>query len=186
MRDLIEHLSQNFNVIIDAPPLLPVSDAGLLTAASDGALLIVRNGKTRTEQVTHAARKLELVNGTLLGVVLNMVARKDLGVAYGYGYGYGPKQYDYTPKQPIAPEPDVAPIRPAAPKPSAGAKQPTAVNQPTAPSGTGRSPRARRAQRAVEAVPAAPATRSAIHTLGRRPPNHWTPRVASLDVVPRV
>ena len=108
MRDLISHLRRNFYVIIDAPPLLPVTDAELLTIASDCAIMVVRTGKTRTEQVGHAARKLELVSGTLLGIVMNMVPKNDLGmVAYGYGGG-GSSYHYYDSEQPKAPEQDDA------------------------------------------------------------------------------
>jgi len=95
MQSLIAGLTTSFTVIIDAPPLLPVTDAELLTVASDGALLVVQIGKTRTEQVALATRKLEQVDGTLLGVVMNMVPKKELGsVVYGYGYGsYSPQYY---------------------------------------------------------------------------------------------
>lgn len=96
MRTLIKHLSQNFTVIIDAPPLLPVTDPELLAVASDGAIMVVQAGKSRAEHVSHAARKLELVSGTLLGVVMNMVPKKDMGtVSYGYGYGGGASGYHY-------------------------------------------------------------------------------------------
>ena len=90
MKELIATLSASHMVIVDAPPLLPVTDAVLLTVASDGAIVVVQSGKTRTEQLALAARKIGQVEGTLLGVVLNMVPKKDLGPAnYGYGYGYG-------------------------------------------------------------------------------------------------
>lgn len=100
MQQLISTLSQTMKVVIDAPPLLPVSDAGLLTTAADGALVVVQAGKTRTEQLGHAAKKLEQVNGKLLGVVLNMVKRKDLGsTIYGYGYSSSSDAtYYYTSK----------------------------------------------------------------------------------------
>ena len=108
MRDLISHLRRNFYVIIDAPPLLPVTDAELLTIASDCAIMVVRTGRTRTEQVGHAARKLQLVNGTLLGIVMNMVPKNDLGmVAYGYGGG-GSSYHYYSSEQPKAPGKDDA------------------------------------------------------------------------------
>jgi len=95
MESLIAGLSHSYMVIIDAPPLLPVTDAGLLTVAADGALLVVRHGKTRKEQVALAARNLAHVDGTLLGFVMNMVPKKDMGsVVYGYGYGsYSPQYY---------------------------------------------------------------------------------------------
>lgn len=95
MESLIAGLSQSYMVIIDAPPLLPVTDSGLLAVAADGALLVVRHGKTRREQVALAARNLSHVDGTLLGFVMNMVPKKDMGsVVYGYGYGsYSPQYY---------------------------------------------------------------------------------------------
>ena len=95
MKSLIEHLSKAHMVIIDAPPLLPVADAVLLTAAADGALLVVNAGKTRAEHLDVAASKVRQVEGALLGLVLNRVAKKDLGVAvFGYGYGsYSSKYY---------------------------------------------------------------------------------------------
>lgn len=88
MQTLLAKLGETHTVIVDAPPLLPVTDAALLTVASDGAILVVQQGKTRIEQLELAARKLTQVEGTLLGVVLNMVPKKDLGEAtFGYGYG---------------------------------------------------------------------------------------------------
>ncbi|AQP46181.1 hypothetical protein RPIT_13945 [Tessaracoccus flavus] len=95
MRSLIEHLSKAHMVIIDAPPLLPVTDATLLSASADGAVVVVQSGTTRREQLEVAAHKLRQVDGNLLGVVLNKVAKKDLGEAtFGYGYGsYTSKYY---------------------------------------------------------------------------------------------
>lgn len=88
MQSLISELAQSATVVIDAPPLLPVTDAGLLTAAADGALLIVQHGSTRKEQVAVAVRNVETVNGAVLGVVMNKVPKKDMGSAiYGYGGG---------------------------------------------------------------------------------------------------
>lgn len=95
MKSLIEHLSKAHMVIIDAPPLLPVTDAALLAAAADGAVVVVHSGKTRSEQLEVAAQKVRQVDANLLGIVLNKVAKKDLGEAtFGYGYGsYTSKYY---------------------------------------------------------------------------------------------
>ncbi len=92
MSDVLGKLKARFDVIIvDAPPLLPVTDAAPLTAQSDGALLVVRHGRTTRDQVRGSVERLGLVNGRLLGVVLNMSpARTDSYYGYGYGYGYGP------------------------------------------------------------------------------------------------
>ena len=88
MADLILALHHRYDVVlIDAPPLLPVTYAALLTTLSDGAVLLVRHGRTTTEQVRAAVRRLEAVGAALLGTVLTMVPAR--GIArYGYGYGY--------------------------------------------------------------------------------------------------
>ena len=90
MTDALAQLRKTFDIIvIDAPPLLPVTDAALLTSQADGALLVVRHGKTTKDQVRHAVDRLEAVGGRTLGVVLNMAPAKGSGDSYGYGYGYG-------------------------------------------------------------------------------------------------
>ena len=61
------------------------------TTASDGAILIVRWGKTTREQVAAAVNAIEQVDGTLLGTVMNFVpsSRRRYSYKYNYGYGYG-------------------------------------------------------------------------------------------------
>ena len=89
METLLEFLSTRFDVvIIDAPPLLPVTDAAILAAASDGAVLVVRHGKTSRTEVARAAESLRSVNARLLGTIHNFVPHKARGYGYGYGYGY--------------------------------------------------------------------------------------------------
>jgi len=92
MHDLVATLRRHFDVIlIDAPPLLPVTDAAIVAAQADGALLVVRHGKTTRDQVSAAVERLEAVGGRLVGVVLNMTPQRgDSGYYYGYGYGYAP------------------------------------------------------------------------------------------------
>ena len=94
-------------IIIDAPPLLPVTDAAVLATQADGAILVVRHGKTSREQVSEASKRLESVDAKAFGAVLNMVPAR--GDSYGYGYGYG---YGYAPdkgrRKKQAPFPDAA------------------------------------------------------------------------------
>lgn len=95
MRDVLDQARKMYDIIIlDAPPLLPVTDAALLTAQSDGALLVVRHGSTTKEQLRHSIERLEAVEGRTLGVVINMVPSRrsgGYGDGYGYSYGYAPK-----------------------------------------------------------------------------------------------
>lgn len=76
MKDLLNSLRETFDlVIIDTPPLLPVTDAAIAAANADGAILVVRHGKTSRHQVTGALNALAAVDATLFGTVLNMVPK---------------------------------------------------------------------------------------------------------------
>lgn len=98
MERLLQALRNYYLVVIDAPPVLPVSDAGLLTAASDGAVLVSVVGRTHREQVSLSARRLNQVGAVMLGSVLNQAPAKKVGeVEYGYASygGYRKKSYSY-------------------------------------------------------------------------------------------
>lgn len=96
MKELIEELERDYFVILDAPPLLPVTDAGLLSTQADGAVLVLYVGRTFKEQAALCRKILDQVGGNLLGTVLNRAPRKGMGtVVYGYGYGYGGYQQGY-------------------------------------------------------------------------------------------
>ena len=89
MQDLIARLERDFDlVIIDAPPLLPVTDAAVLGRMTSGAVLAVRYGSTRSEQLRRAAEALNVVDAKILGAVLNMAPRRGPDASYGYSYGY--------------------------------------------------------------------------------------------------
>ncbi len=88
MRQLIDHLALDHTVLLDAPPMLPVTDAGVLAAQCDGVLFVFAVGRTHKDQAKVAARMMSRVDGRTLGVVLNMAPKRGLGsVQYGYGYG---------------------------------------------------------------------------------------------------
>jgi len=88
-QELFDRVSQMFDmVIIDGPPLLPVSDAAIMARDVDGAILVVRHGKTTRDQLRQAALRLAQVDANLLGVTVNMTPKRG-GKSYGYGYGYG-------------------------------------------------------------------------------------------------
>jgi succinoglycan biosynthesis transport protein ExoP len=91
MRALLETLRETQDyVIIDTPPLLPVTDAAVLSVLADGCVITTRFGKTGREQLIEAAATLSRIDAKLLGVVLNRVPQA-AAVARGYGYGYGYK-----------------------------------------------------------------------------------------------
>lgn len=93
MADLIAKIHKQYDVVLyDAPPLLPVTDAAVLSRLVGGALLVVAAGRTHGPQVENAIATLENVGAPLSGVILTMLPTKGPD-AYGYGrYGYAYKE----------------------------------------------------------------------------------------------
>lgn len=88
MARLVEALDNAFDLVIyDAPPVLSVTDAQILSTKVDGTVLVVRENKTEKASVKQAVKLIKHVNGEIVGVVLNDVHRSASGY-YGY-YGYG-------------------------------------------------------------------------------------------------
>jgi protein-tyrosine kinase len=69
-------------IVVDAPPVLPVSDAGVLAGKCDGVIFVVRAGVAAYDMAQTACA--ELKNRNLLGVVLNGVEEDAIYGAYGY------------------------------------------------------------------------------------------------------
>ncbi|WP_449372153.1 polysaccharide biosynthesis tyrosine autokinase [Arthrobacter psychrolactophilus] len=93
MKRLLDKMAEQAVVLIDAPPLLPVTDAAILARLTDGALVVAGAGKTTIDELEKAVATLAKVNAPLLGAVLNRVPTTG-GQAAGYGY-YG-KSYYYS------------------------------------------------------------------------------------------
>lgn len=88
MKALIDDLYNRFNfIIIDAPPLMGMPDSILLSTIVDGAILVIKAGKTPRTALLESKRLFESVNATLLGVILNGVKESDLKFGY-YSYYY--------------------------------------------------------------------------------------------------
>jgi capsular exopolysaccharide synthesis family protein len=84
---LLESVREGYDaIIIDAPPLLPVTDAAIVAKMSDGALVVAALNKARYPQLRTAIGVLDSVGARSLGLVLTMDRGAD---RYGYGYGYG-------------------------------------------------------------------------------------------------
>ncbi|MEI4280963.1 polysaccharide biosynthesis tyrosine autokinase [Klenkia terrae] len=120
-------------VLLDGPPLLPVSDAGGLAPSTDGVLLCVRYGQTRSRELESAARTLERVGARTLGSVFTFVPRRaasEEGLGYSYHYGEDPAPRRGWFARRLAPSaPAAAPARPAPTAPIATASDGTAVRR---------------------------------------------------------
>jgi Mrp family chromosome partitioning ATPase len=97
MRECLAELRRRFKfIIIDSPPIMAATDAVIISAQTDGVLLVVRSGETPKEAFTRARDLLAGVKCHMLGVVLNAVdsSAPDYYYSYryypyAYGYGYG-------------------------------------------------------------------------------------------------
>ena len=94
MADMLTKAKERFDtIIVDAPPLLPVTDAALLAVQADGAIVVAAHGKTTREQLSQAQDRLAQVDGDLVGLILNMTPSRRRG-----GYGYAPEPETPAPK----------------------------------------------------------------------------------------
>jgi capsular exopolysaccharide synthesis family protein len=88
-------------VLIDSPPVLPVTDAVVLAKDADATVLVVAAGQTSRGDLQRAAEKLAQVNARVVGLVLNEASRQGAGYGYGYQYGYGGTYVSDQPPVPV-------------------------------------------------------------------------------------
>ncbi len=86
MRELITDLEAQFDaVILDAPPLLPVTDAAVLAQQVGGVVMVIGSSKVRVQDLQKSLDALTMVDADLLGVVVNFVPARGPD-AYTYSY----------------------------------------------------------------------------------------------------
>lgn len=74
MERLVAEARETYDiVVIDTPPLLPVTDAAVTASVADGVILVVRHGKTHRDQVADSLSSLGSVDARVLGTVMSMV-----------------------------------------------------------------------------------------------------------------
>ena len=93
MADLLALLGERYDaIIIDTPPLLPVTDAAILARLTGGAIAVVGTHTLHHNQLQESLGALESVGARVLGIVLNRVPVKLTG-SYQY--------YDYAPQEQV-------------------------------------------------------------------------------------
>ncbi|MGO3826521.1 MAG: polysaccharide biosynthesis tyrosine autokinase [Corynebacterium variabile] len=96
-RAALEKLDAHFDyVIVDASPVLPVTDGALVAATADGVLLVVRHASSTTDQLTSTTGNLGKVDAHLLGTIFTLTPSSKKSSSYGYGYGYGEAAVTHT------------------------------------------------------------------------------------------
>jgi succinoglycan biosynthesis transport protein ExoP len=95
--EIFARLRHHFDlVLIDSPPVLPVTDPAILARHADVTLVLAAAGQTRRADLRRAVEKLDQVNATILGIVLNKVTRQTER-NYGYSYSYKPYRVEEPP-----------------------------------------------------------------------------------------
>lgn len=89
---LLDQRAAYDNIVIDAPPILAVTDAPVLTEISDLVILVMEAGRVPIGAARHMREILTTIQAPVAGLVINDKTGK--GEAYGYG-GYGGKYYRY-------------------------------------------------------------------------------------------
>jgi polysaccharide biosynthesis transport protein len=90
-------------IIFDAPPLLGLADAQLISSATQATIFVLGAGDQRKGMIRSALRRLQLARVTVLGTVMTKFHPKSVGYEYAYnykysyGYGYGD---DYSQSEP--------------------------------------------------------------------------------------
>ena len=83
----LEQWAQGYDfVLIDTPPMLLLPDTLAVAPYTDGVIMVVENGKTRTADVQRSLQNARAAGVQVLGVVLNKVMRRR-DAYYQYGYG---------------------------------------------------------------------------------------------------
>jgi capsular exopolysaccharide synthesis family protein len=86
---IMEEAARQFDlVVIDAPPVLGLADAPLLSAVAAGVLFVVESGRTRTRAAVESLNRLEASGAHILGALLTKSTEREGGYEY-YSYGHG-------------------------------------------------------------------------------------------------
>jgi tyrosine-protein kinase Etk/Wzc len=93
---LIEDLKRRFDVIFfDSPPILPITDAGLLAPKVDSVVICYEIGRTARAALLRAKIQLESLGAKISGVVLNHITPQTEAMApYPYYYRYKYRYYE--------------------------------------------------------------------------------------------
>lgn len=95
MEGLVKRLRADFDhIILDSPPVLPITDATILSSVVDGVIMVVESESTTRAALSRACRVIEHAGGKIIGTVLNKVDVKRDGY-YGYRYYHGYYSYSY-------------------------------------------------------------------------------------------
>ncbi len=89
MREFLAEAATHFDyVLVDSPPLLGLSDSIILSSMVDGAIQVIRSGKTTSAACCQAHQMLYNAGANVLGTVLNDINVQKNGYYYYYSHKY--------------------------------------------------------------------------------------------------
>ena len=96
LADLLHWGSQTHDfVIVDAPPVLAVTDAAVIGRLAGAALLVARAGQHPLGELEESVKRMRQSGAAVRGFVMNgLDTRHGYGYRYGYRYGYGYRYSD--------------------------------------------------------------------------------------------
>jgi polysaccharide biosynthesis transport protein len=123
MAGLLDRLTTSYDtVLLDSPPLLPVTDAAVLSKLSGGAVVIVGADRIHRPQLQETLGSLQTAGVHVLGIVLNKIDRREAST-YSYESGYAPTDVDrsmavaFTDPKPDSDKSDTKTVAVTDPKP---------------------------------------------------------------------
>ena len=85
--EFLDRLQKHFDwVVIDAPPILPVTDASIISGHVDGVIFVASAEQTPLPALRGALEQLSKTSAHVLGVVLNLVDTQRRGYYYSEYY----------------------------------------------------------------------------------------------------
>lgn len=95
MRELLQKMSEDYDfVVVDSPPIVPVSDALVLSTMVDGVVLVIDSRRTPKTQVKAARARLEYARAKVFGFVVNRMHLANPHYYYSYNSYYAESDYD--------------------------------------------------------------------------------------------
>lgn len=90
MKNVLQRAKEQYDyVLIDTPPVMPVTDALIVGRFVDGMILVIASAEVKVEMARDVKNQLVNAGANILGVVLNKVRSEHHGYGYGYYYYYG-------------------------------------------------------------------------------------------------
>lgn len=94
MESFLDEMKKEYDyILLDAPPVMAVTDAQILSTLSSGVILVVASGKAQRELAKRSKELLEAVGAKIIGAVLTCIDIK-AGSKYGYYQYYADEPLD--------------------------------------------------------------------------------------------